>query len=341
MTIGANPFFLKIYSEKALLKNLHFFFVGKYEVTDFLQFIFKAPIAFGFKMCYICSANNSTIVLMVFSSEKLKLQSAKEFCSLRSLRRACAAYPYNLNLLTTNMKLTHVNSVPLAHGELSVVLSESAENMLTHSTKLASDIRKHGVNTLLINCGVSSNRFNEHVMPLTSTNDWFYKRTNDKEVKLVPYSSNRGDLIGESDTIRQIVSSAGIGVVIIMGWEWTSSTWRRRERLLYFLRELMEEHKVAVIVYSQATTEPTVGMYDRGGIGKLGNMCIAVIKDATSSELEKVAPRPAPIVVTPKEWAEATRSAQLLASKVNGLEGKKTQKAVTNIIPYAPSAMVH
>ena len=103
----------------------------------------------------------------------------------------------------------------------------------------------------------------------------------------------------------------------------------------------MEEHKVAVIVYSQATTEPTVGMYDRGGIGKLGNMCIAVIKDATSSELEKVAPRPAPIVVTPKEWAEATRSAQLLASKVNGLEGKKTQKAVTNIIPYAPSAMVH
>ena len=222
------------------------------------------------------------------------------------------------------MKLPHVNSVPLAHGELSVVLSASTENMLAHSTTLASDIRKHGVNTLLINCGVSSRRFNEHIMPLTTTNDWFYKRTDDKEVKLVPYSSNRGDLIGESDTITQIVSNAGIGVVIIMGWEWVSSSWRRRERLLYFLRELMEEHKVAVIVYSQARTEPTVGVYDRGGIGKLGMMCVAIIKDTTTSELEKVAPRPAPMVVTPKEWAEATRSAQLLASKINGLQGKNS-----------------
>ena len=88
----------------------------------------------------------------------------------------------------------------------------------------------------------------------------------------------------------------------------------------------MEEHKVAVIVYSQARTEPTVGLYDRGGIGKLGMMCVAIIKDATSTELEKVAPRPVPIVVTPKEWAEATRSAQLLASKVNGLEGENADE---------------
>jgi hypothetical protein len=221
------------------------------------------------------------------------------------------------------MKITYVNSVPLAHGELSVVLSESAENMLSHSTKLASDIRKHGVSTLLINCGVSTNRFHEHVMPATTTSDWFpdYKK-DEKEIKLVPYSSTRGDLIGDADTIAQIVSSAHIGVVIIMGWEWTSSSWRKRERLYYFLRQLMEEHHVAVIVYSQARTEPTVGMYDRGGIGKLGMMCVAIIKDTTSSELEKVAPRPAPMVVTPKEWAEATRCAQLLVNKINGLEGE-------------------
>jgi hypothetical protein len=223
------------------------------------------------------------------------------------------------------MKITHVNSVPLAHGELSVVLSESAEDMLTHSTKLASEIRSHGVNTLLINCGVSANRFNEHIMPVTTTSDWFYKyKKDEKETKLVPYSTCRGDLIGEADTITQIVSTAGIGVVIIMGWEWTSSTWRRRERLFYYLRELMQEHNVAVIVYSQARTEPTVGVYDRGGIGKLGNMCVAIIKDTTSTELEKVAPRPAPLVVSPKEWAEATRSAQLLVNKVNELEGKSS-----------------
>ncbi|HEY6171800.1 MAG TPA: hypothetical protein VIX80_06045, partial [Candidatus Kapabacteria bacterium] len=187
------------------------------------------------------------------------------------------------------MKITYVNSVPLAHGELSVVLSESTENMLIHSTKLASDMRNLGVSTLLVNCGVSANRFNEHVMPVTTTNDWFpdYKE-DENERKLVPYSSSRGDLIGDSDTITQIVSSARIGVVIIMGWEWTSSSWRKRERLFYFLRQLMEEHNVAVIVYSQARTEPTVGIYDRGGIGKLGMMCVAIIKDETSTELEKV-----------------------------------------------------
>lgn len=222
----------------------------------------------------------------------------------------------------TPMKITHVNSVPLAHGELSVVLSESAENMLAHSTKLASDIRKLGVGTLIINCGVSEQRFNEHINPYISSSDRFYKRKNEKETKLVPYSTIRGDLVGDGDTITQIVAQAAIGVVIIMGWEWTSSNWRRKERLLYYLRELMHEHKVAVIVYSQARTEPVVGVYDRGGIGKLGVMCIAITKEETTTEVEKHAPRPAPLVMSNKDWAEATRSAQLLINKTNELEGR-------------------
>lgn len=236
------------------------------------------------------------------------------------------------------MKITHVNSVPLAHGELSVVLSQSAENMLIHSTKLASEIRSHGVNTLLINCGVSANRFNEHVMPVTTISDWFYKyKKDEKETKLVPYSTCRGDLVGDSDTITQIVSCAGIGVVIIMGWEWTSSSWGRRERLLYFLRLLMQEHNVAIIVYSQATTEPTVGVYDRAGIGKLGMMCVAIIKDTTSTELEKVSPRPEPIVVTPTEWAEAQRSVELLVNKVNDLQEENVYFRLTDAKPKSKS----
>lgn len=216
--------------------------------------------------------------------------------------------------------------MPLAHGELSVVLSESAENMLAHSTKLASDIRNLGVNTLIINCGVSKQRFNEHLEPYISTSDRFYTRKDEKEVKLANLSTCRGDLVGESDTVTEIVARAAIGVVIIMGWEWTSSSWRRRERLLYYLRELMEEHNVAVIVYSQATTEPVVGKYDRGGIGKLGMMSVAVTKDTTTAEIEKVAPRPMPIILTGKEWVEATRSAQLLIKKTNELQGKKKDR---------------
>ena len=102
------------------------------------------------------------------------------------------------------MKITHVNSVPLAHGELSIVLSESAENMLAHSTKLASDIRKLGVGTLIINCGVSEQRFNEHINPHISSSDRFYKKQNEKETKLVPYSTCRGDLIGEFEAIDEL-----------------------------------------------------------------------------------------------------------------------------------------
>ncbi len=221
------------------------------------------------------------------------------------------------------MKIAHVNSVPLAHGEVSVVLSESAENMLAHSTKLASDIRTLGVSTLIVNCGVSKGRFNEYIQPYMQTSDYFYQRQDEKEVKLASLSTCRGDLINEGDTITQIVGQAHIGVVIIMGWEWASSTWRRRERLFYYLRELMENHNVAVIVYSQARTEPTVGVYDRGGIGKLGMMCVAITKDTTTAEVEKVVPRPKPIAMTAKDWAEATRSAQLLINKTNGLEGEK------------------
>jgi hypothetical protein len=212
----------------------------------------------------------------------------------------------------------------MAHGELSVVLSKSAENMLVHSTKLASDIRTLGIGTLIVNCGVSERRFAEHLEPYMSTSDRFYVRKDEKEVKLASLSTCRGDLINEGDTITQIVGQCGIGVVIIMGWEWSSSTWRRRERLYYYLREQMQEQNVAVIVYSQATTEPEVGIYDRGGIGKLGMMCVAIIKDETTEEIEKVHPRPKPIVMNAKDWAEATRSAQLLINKTNGLEGESS-----------------
>jgi len=222
------------------------------------------------------------------------------------------------------MKITHVNSVPLAHGEVSVVLSESAENMLAHSVKLASDMRNMGVGTLIVNCGVSKGRFNDHIQPYMETSDYFYTRKDEKEVKLANLSTCRGDLVSEGDTITQIVAQAGIGVVIIMGWEWTSSTWRRKERLYYYLRELMENHNVAVIVYSQARTEPTVGIYDRGGIGKLAMMCVAITKDTTTAEIEKVQPRPKPIVMSGKDWAEASRSAQLLINKTNNLQGESS-----------------
>ena len=134
------------------------------------------------------------------------------------------------------------------------------------------------------------------------------------------HSSVRGDLIGDMEDFDRLIHECGIGVVIISGWEWASSSWRRKERLLYRLRELMDDHDVALIVYSQNPVMPVAGMMTRGSIGKLSMLALAITSLTTSEALEAVAPKPPPIVASIAELEEAERSAQLLANKINGLQ---------------------
>ncbi len=212
------------------------------------------------------------------------------------------------------MKNTYVNNIPVAHGELSIVMSDNAEKVMKHSSALAKKIKDAGVGVLLINCGMSNKRFREHAG---------YPEEGNPKVHYLIHTSYRGDLIGERDGIEQLVRECGIRVIIIAGWEWTSNSYRRKEKLIYFLRELMAEKDVAVIVYSQAPTKPVIGKYDRGGVGKLAMLAISIINDETAEVLEKAEPKPPPLVYNGKEELEAMeRSAQLLASKINDLQGK-------------------
>jgi hypothetical protein len=244
------------------------------------------------------------------------------------------------------MKLTYINNIPMAHGEVTVVTADNAEKVARHSCELASEIRKVGMGTLLINCGMSRKRFHEiekeviekelsqvgrTLSPSAEKNG---QRVTDKSVRatgegkagekihLIVHSSVRGDLAGERDAIAQKVRECKIGVVIIAGWEWTSNSYRRKERLLYNLRELMEDEDIAVIIYSQCQTKPIAGNYDRGGLGWLAMLAVIIVAMEASAEMKNEVPKPPPIVIRNEAEMEEAEAAvaQLLSNKINGLQ---------------------
>jgi hypothetical protein len=143
---------------------------------------------------------------------------------------------------------------------------------------------------------------------------------------LILKSSIRGDLINEGEEIRQALAEGVIRVVILAGWEWASNSWRKKQRLLYFLREIMEDYNVAVIIYSSKYNSPEAGKIDRGGLGDLAYLSMFVVAIDCSEQLEKDLPKPPILVVRDEEELEAMeRSAQLLLSKVNELQGENAK----------------
>jgi hypothetical protein len=225
------------------------------------------------------------------------------------------------------MKNTYVNSVPLAHGELTIVMSKNADEIRKHSCSLADSIRKVGVGTILINCGISEQRFREDApkpdVKLARAEDGepeleFMNKS--EKAHLLLHTSVRGELVDDMEYFNRVIHECQIGVIIIAGWEWASSSWRKKERLLYRLRELMADTDVAVIVYSMNPTVPVAGELTRGSVGRLSTIALAVTNISVSQKIEAIAPKPPPIVTTQAEIEKAERSAQLLANKINEIQ---------------------
>jgi hypothetical protein len=228
------------------------------------------------------------------------------------------------------MKATKIKNIPISCREISVVTSENTDTAMRHSCKFAESAQKEGLNVLIINCGVSPTRFRDHA-PRSTT--FFHYDNDEDEYTLTPNSSRkpgqaelvtldsvRGNLIGQEKAIKHIVGQCRMQVIVIAGWEWSSSSWRRRERLLYLLRELAAEQAVAFVIYAQTATNPVVGENDRGGIGKLASLAFA-ITDIRGAELAGALVPPAPpLLMSVADWREAERSAQLLINKINGIE---------------------
>jgi hypothetical protein len=241
--------------------------------------------------------------------------------------------------MQTSEQTTHINNIPLAHGELSIVMSKSVDEAMHHSWELATECQRLGVGVMLINTGISKRRFTL-ADPRTHSTNPSARDAAPSKAQLMVHCSNRGDVIAEATAILQIVRDCKIGVVIISSWEWTSGTASRTKNLRYYLRALMEDEEVAVIVYSQSPTTPKAGCYDRGGTGRLAEMAIAVADLRGGRESVKTSPRPKPIVArTTSERDAMERTAQiareLVASNINDLGVHDSENAPLNILEAA------
>jgi hypothetical protein len=208
-------------------------------------------------------------------------------------------------------KPQYVNNVPFLDGELTVVTSDHAEASMRHSSRLADSFRKIGLSSLVINCGLSDRRFRSHYYN-THGEDTF------KKPMMLLHTSRVGNVIGDREGIDQMIREGKISVIILVGWEFASATTRRRNRLFYYLQELMQEHNLPVIVYSQTTGTPIAGMM--GPLGKLGAAAFEIVRIDTSSVLEEAVKKP-PVLVweSHEELRKAEEGVQQLLMNINAL----------------------
>ena len=210
------------------------------------------------------------------------------------------------------MKATtqYINNVPFLPGELTLVKSDHAEATLMHSARLSNSFRKAGLNVLTINCGMSDRRFRSHYYD-TYGEDTFTRPM------IVLKSSECGDLIGERESIDQIVQEGKIGAIILAGWEFASSTRKRRDRLFFYLCELMKQG-ITIIVYTQTTGNPVAGKMQV--LGKISARAMQVVEIDTSKMLEDVVKKP-PVLVweSTAEMLRAEEGVQQLLKNINTL----------------------
>ncbi|MDP4236205.1 MAG: hypothetical protein Q8919_07160 [Bacteroidota bacterium] len=208
-----------------------------------------------------------------------------------------------------------MNNIPFLPGELTIVTSDHAEATMQHSARLADSFCKAGLNVLVINCGMSDRRFRSHY------HDTYGEDTYAKPVVILK-TSLLGNVAGDREAIDQLVREAKIGVLILAGWEFASANIRRRNRLFFYLRELMAERDIAVIVYSQTMNNPVAGKM--GALGKLAAAAMEVVKIDSSKVLES-AVKKLPVIAwdSPDEMHTIEQGVQRLVRDINELPGER------------------
>lgn len=201
------------------------------------------------------------------------------------------------------MITTYINNVPSESGEITVLMHHNAEVISHHACQTAQIIRQEGIGVLLLNCATSSQRFDR------IANKYITDDSRDRRPHLFTRTMERGNLAEDRNYVDDMLSY-GISVIIISGWEWTSHNYRRKKQLLHILREWAERQKAAIIIYSQSRTEPTVGEYDRGGLGWLASIAFAIAKIDSAEQTANIL-KPKPLISTEENVAGMERSVQL------------------------------
>jgi hypothetical protein len=209
------------------------------------------------------------------------------------------------------MKTQYINNVPFLAGELTLVKSDHAEATMRHSALISNSFRKAGLNVLTINCGMSDRRFRSHYY------DTYGEDTYTRPM-VVLKTSELGDLVGERESIDQICREGKIGVVILAGWEFASSTRKRRDRLYFYLVELLKRG-IIVIVYTQTAGNPIAGRMLV--LGKLSARAFEIVEIDTSKFLEGAVKKP-PVIAweSHDEMVRAEQGVQQLLKNINSLQ---------------------
>lgn len=219
---------------------------------------------------------------------------------------------------------THINNVPISQGELTVIVADTVDDMLHHSARLATDSHSLGLGVVLVNCGITRARFNEYTDHITKYSDSSYYGKNQKP-RLVGYTSAVGNLVNDEYALKSLRYHAMASVLIIVGWEWSSNSYLRKDKLLFLLREILDSG-ITIIVYSQTRTKPTPGRMDRAGIGKLGTLARSVTSIEAVEASHKAAPAETPVVASEEEMANVEKAIQLTINNINGLPDKSQKK---------------
>lgn len=206
--------------------------------------------------------------------------------------------------------------VPLNYGEMTIVKSDSASASMVHACKLGEKLTQRNLSALVVNCGMNRKRFTEH---FHKHHTYAYKNTKE-ETSFIYYHSMIGDLSGDSDAIHQLVWQQCIGAVIITGWEWVASNWRKKQKLLYFIRLLMDELNVAVIIYSNTPMNVEPGKYSNLGAGKLSLMTSFVAEIDAADELEEEVGKPEPLFEDKEEEKKAEEGVKVMVNEINELD---------------------
>jgi hypothetical protein len=210
-------------------------------------------------------------------------------------------------------QLAYYLNVPMRHGEMTVVKNDHAEEAMRHAFRVAKEIHDSGVGVLLVNCGMSERRFRENFEEVSQVSE--------QQPALLIHTATRGNLETDRFEIEPLLIKTGIKTVIIVGWEWASDSYKRTRRLYSCLRDIMDYHNVAMLVYANASHPIEAGKFDQRGLGKLTLMAYATCAVGPVEKLEKLTPKPKPIVLPGYEYQAAERGVAELMRKVNELPG--------------------
>ena len=113
----------------------------------------------------------------------------------------------------------------------------------------------------------------------------------------------QGMLSRQLANIREYILQAGVDVILINSWEFSSCNARFREELIFALRGLMEDTNVTVIIFSQANVkEFKPGTIMRGTLGRLSALA-STIAPVENSDDESIA-KPETVPITPDDHSE-------------------------------------